>query len=480
MRFLPALALLLTACPKNTTPETPVDTKLRQLPAPLATPQFRMPEVQTHVLSNGLEVRLVRNDEVPLWRADLLFRTGSIHDPAGKEGLLSVTMDMLDEGAAGATAPEFAAKLKRLGGSVNASGSRDRSGMSASGPVRNLEPILGLFADALLQPNFSEADWDLMKSRRTADLERNLNTPGGLASRLQRRVLWGEGYSGRLDTLESYESITTADMRALHGSELRPDNALLLLGGDLTMDQVVPILEAKLASWAPPAKEMPALEVTTTSFEASTLHVIDRPGAAQSVLYAVLPLGDEAASDHQALKMGITVLGGAFTARLNMNLREDKGYTYGARCRVSRSLGPAVLGCSTSVATNVTTPALQELIREIGDVVGDRMPTQDELDYFKGYKIYGFQGNYETPSSLLSEAATTWTYDLPEDRLETYVPSVEAVDLAATHAALAKYLDPSRVAYVLVGDKATFGDDLPSFGMPILEYDRTITPLEAP
>ena len=254
-----------------------------------------------------------------------------------------------------------------------------------------------------------------------------------------------------------------------------------MLGGDLDLATVVPMLEARLGSWKAPDTPAPeVLAATPSTFDKATIHLVDKPGAAQTVLKAVLPVNMPTDDDYRALDMGVTVLGGAFTARLNMNLREDKGYTYGARCRLTNNLGPNTFGCSTSVATNVTTPAFKELMSEISDIRMDRPATQSELDYFKGYRIYGFQGRYETPAALLQQVATIWNYNLPENWLEQFVPSIEAVDLGSAQTALSTWLDTDRIAYVVVGDKATFGEEFAGLGLPIVEYDRHGNLLETP
>lgn len=488
MRILPIL--LLVAC----APKAPTETAAkpapgvkapaftpRVVPDPLPNPGFTMPKSTSATLSNGLEVRLVENHEVPLWTAYLLFRAGSPSDPQGKEGLNAVTFDMMDEGAGRRSAGDIAGEAKRLGGTIGTSGGVDRSSLSVSGPVRNMEALLDLWTEILRKPTFPTTDWERMRERRVAKVRQSLETPTGIAARLGEQVAWGDTYSGRHTTEETYGAITTADMKAHHATHLRPDNALLLLGGDLDLATVVPMLEARLSSWKAPAESAPVTPVATpATFDKATIHLVDKPGAAQTVLKTVLPANMPTDADYRALDMGVTVLGGAFTARMNMNLREDKGYTYGARCRLTNNLGPNTFGCSTSVATDVTIPALKELMSEISDIRADRPATQAELDYFKGYRIYGFQGRYETPAALLQQVATIWNYSLPENWLEQFVPSIEAVDLGATQTALNTWLDTDRIAYVVVGDKATFGEELAGLGLPIVEYDRHGNLLETP
>jgi zinc protease len=476
---LAALLTLLACGPKpapTATPEAPAEPAgppVRAVPGPLPAPAFTMPTVQEGTLSNGLRVRVVTNSEVPLWDARLLFKVGSYADPKGKEGLHAATLAMLDEGAGGKDAETIARTLKLLGGSLSAGGSSDSASISVSGPKRNLGKLLDLWADAIQRPDFPEEEWKLMSTRWIAALEADAENPTSIASKVLDRVVWGEAYDGRAPTKQSYTAIRTSDMKSHRKNYLGPSNATLLIGGDLTLEEVLPLLEARLGTWRNPAKAPPSPGAVPKPIPSvPTLYVVDKPGAAQSVLTSYLPTGTRTDPDYYALYMGNTVLGGAFTARMNMNLREDKGYTYGARCAFTYGHGPGLWTCSASVATGVTAPALSELRNELTQIVGERPVTDEELRFFTSFRVNSFQTDYETPSSLLGQLSTMWVFDLPADWLTAYLPSVKAQTREQVQAALAAHLKTQQLSYVVVGDMSVVRADLEALGMPIVPLDR--------
>ena len=476
-----ALSLALAACG----PKTPVETMLkpgdaRERPGALPERAFTMPPVATATLSNGLEVKVATNAEVPLWEVRLLVKTGSFADPDAKEGLASVTFDMANEGAADRSAEDISRALKLLGGSVGVGAGLNSGSITASGAKRNLEGILDVWADVLLRPTFPGADWTLMQERRIADLIASQEDPSAISGRALSRVMWGNTYAGRHTSELAYSAITTDDMKALWKKTVAPDNAVLLVGGDLTLEEIVPLMEARLAEWKPTEMRLRSPVAQAAEIEAATVYLVDKPGAAQSVVSVATPIGSRLDSDYFDLMMGNTVFGGAFTARLNMNLREDKGYTYGARCRTSYRNGPGIWSCGANINTPVTGLALTEIKNELAGIVGDTKVTADELAYFQSYRVNGFYGRYETSGSLLSEQTNLWLYDLPADWLERYIPGVQGVELEAANAAFAKSIDPDKLVWLIVGDAATIRGDLDALGLPVVELDREGNRLEAP
>ena len=461
------LPLLLLACAPKVDPTAP-----RPMPDPLPASPWLMPASQTATLSNGVQVVAVTNREVPLWELRLWLPTGSPDDPAGAEGLLETTFDMMNEGAAGKTASELSRAQQLLGGSVSSGAGRDSAMVAVGGPRRNLEPLLDIWADVVLRPDFPAQDWTLLQDRLVADLKLDAERPTSIAGRVVRKLTWGAQYAGREATEGTYRAITTAQQHEAWQRAVIPDGAVILVGGDLSIDEIVPLLEARLSGWKPTGKAPARPRPTPKEPGAAALYLIDKPGAAQSVLSTVLPMLTPTDPAHYALHMGNTVLGGAFTARINMNLREDKGYTYGARCGLELTRGPEIWSCSASVATNVTAPAFKELRREIEEVLTARPIKDEEISFFRSYRVNSFQGSYETPTSLLDEIVRIRALDLPSDWLERYVPGVEAVGADAANAALQQWLRADRISYVIVGDRARFASELADIGLPIVELDR--------
>jgi len=480
-RGLPLIALaLLLGCPKTAEVESapPVAEQARTFPGPLETPAFHMPETQTRELSNGLRIVVATDEELPIFDLRLVFRVGGYLDPEGAEGLASATFDMLNEGAGDLSAEDISSKLRRLGSTLDSGASVDLGTLQATGLVRNLEPTLDLLATVLLAPTFPEEDWTILQRRRIADVIAAREDPGMVARMASYKVLYGDTYRGRYATEESYGAMKPEDMRAFYRQWVGPQNAMVFVGGAVEPDRIAALLEARIGNWKPEHVEAATPGAQLPIPEESTLYFIDKPGAAQSVLRVVTPVGTWHDPDYFPFLMANEVLGGHFTSRVNLNLREDKGYTYGARCFIGDWDGPGVWGCATSVQTEVTGPALTELKKEIVGALGDRPITPDELSYFTSMQVNAFPANYETSAAILTERITIWRYGLPADWPEQYLPRVRAVTVEAANRAFQSHVMPDHLVWVVVGDRDTVWDDLSAVGVRIVELDREGNPIE--
>jgi predicted Zn-dependent peptidase len=450
----------------------------RAMPAPLAAGDFVMPAEHTATLSNGVEVRLVENHEVPLWSLRVVVRAGPETDPADKIGLRSVTLSMLDQGAGGLDAAKLAASTKRLGGSVGAGASRDTFWVGASGPTDTFGALLDVWASVLLHPDFPADRWTIQQRQLIENLAAARQDPDAIAGRVQRHLVYGASYVGRLESEAAYAAITAQDQRDWYSRYLDPKNAVILVGGDLSLDAVVDALNARLGGWTRSESSLAETTPTPLPFDHEVIYVVDKPGAAQSVVRTLLPVGDRSDESWWGLYLGNTAFGGAFTARVNMNLREDKGWTYGARCGVDDGAGPSLWNCSTNIQTDKTAPAVSELRREIADVVDSRPITDKEIAFFGSYRVNAFSGQYETPSALLGQLQDIWTYHLPADWVAQYIPRVSAVTPDSANSALRRWLQPSHVSFLIVGDVARIGPDLAKLGLPVVQLDVDGPPLE--
>lgn len=450
----------------------------RAMPAPLAAGEFVMPEGRAATLRNGVEVRLVENHEVPLWSLRVVVRAGPDSDPADKIGLRSVAMSMLDQGAGGLDAAQLAASAKRLGGSVGAGAGRDTVWVGASGPTENFTKVLDLWADVLLRPTFPADRWAIQQRQLIENLAAARQDPDAIAGRVQRRLVYGDAYYGRLESEAAYTAITPTDLSTWYHESLDPKNAVILVGGDLVLEDVVAALNARLADWRTAHGSAEATAPVTRAFDREVVYVVDKPGAAQSVVRTLLPVTDRTDPTWWGLYLGNTAFGGAFTARVNMNLREDKGWTYGARCGLDDGAGPSLWNCSTNIQTDKTAPAVAELRREIADVVSSRPITDQEIAFFGSYRVNAFAGQYETPAALLGQVQDIWTYHLPSDWLTQYIPRMSAITPDIANEALQRWLQPSRVSFLIVGDVARIGPDLAALGLPVVQLDVDGNPVE--
>lgn len=474
-----ALFLLLTlACGPKKAPV--VDQGFRATaPAPLTPRPFAIPDAERGTLSNGLPVLVVHNPEVPLFYVTLAFRDGAWTDPADRPGLAAAAMDLLNEGAGDLSAEALSLELKRLATELGTSAGPDGATITISGLKKNLEPSLDLLALVLTDPTMSGSEWELLRKQRLADLQTELEDPNAIARRVFWRVMMGQSYLGNLPTEQSLKAMTVEELRGWASSHLSPDRAVVLVGGDITLAEVQPLLEARLAGWKAAPGSAPAVPdgSVLNKPEKTTIYLVDKPSAAQSVLRIGRPVGGRTDADSTAFEMANDAVGGLFTSRINMNLRESKGYTYGARAWSVHNYGPDVWLVGTSVRADATVASLQEIMGELNGACGDRPIDAGELENVKGNALGTQPLLYETPGDLLGGLSELWRYNLPEDWLRTMPDRVRAVDLDAANAAWKKYVDPSQLVVVVVGDAASLREGLGGLGYPVVELDRDGKPI---
>ena len=467
------LALLL-GCPKKTADapaaveEPAFDRSVR--PEPLARPEFTLPQASVGALSNGVPVVVVENHELPFVQVRMVSQRGSATDPAGREGLAYATMDMVNEGTADHSAIELSTALRELGSSMVSGAGLDMSNVRVDTLSRNLEPTLDLMAEVVLQPTFPDSEWDRLQKQRLQDLDAGRKDPGRISARVFDNLLYGDAYDGRFPTHDSLGALDTDQMKAWYSARFTPDQSAIFVGGDTTLEEITPLLEARFGAWEGQAEAFDP-SVDTQNPTETRLFLVDKPGAAQSVVRAGRFVPGRTADGYDDLYVANTVFGGMFMARLNMNLREDKGWTYGARSRVSTRQGDSVWSASSSVVSDQTGPAVAEILREIEAVAADAPITADELAYFKGSRTLGYPGNFETVDYLLGQKVEVWLHGLPDDWLTSYVSRVEGVELDAANAAFATHVAGQPLTILVVGDLATVRPQVEGLGLPITVLD---------
>lgn len=481
------LSLLLLAVAAGCTPEpgaqAPADPEVtlhdpsvaRPMPDPLPERPFAPPATETRELSNGLKVVVLSNHKVPLVNVQLALNIGDYTAP--KPGLAGMTFDMLDEGAGDLSSEDISRKLKALASDLRASAGTDGSSIRITAMRRNLEPTLDLMRLVVTEPTFPEEEWKILKTRYLASVKNARNDPSAIARRVADVPFFGHAYRGRVLLEEHIESLSPQVLREWYQSQVGPQNAILLVGGAITADEAVELLEPRFGQWSPSGIVSPEPPPVAGSPEAETLFLVDKPGAAQSVISVRRVTGQRLDEDWFDYQLGMDVFGGTFMSRLNLNLREDKGYTYGARCSTTASYGPSILACGASVQTEVTGPSLVEFRKEFSEILGERPVTSEELAYMQSTRVNQYPARFETPSAQLGEEATIWRYDLPEDWSGRYLPGVQGVSVEGAQAALANRLTAGHAAWIVVGDKATILPALQEFGLPIVELDADGRPI---
>ena len=443
-----ALVAVTTACTKKTEPAD-----RSQAPALGPPPSLTLPPIQARVLSNGLRVLIVEAHEAPLAQVNLLVRAGSSDDPAGKFGIASLTAAMLDEGAGSRTSLQLADDVEFLGADLGTTSSFDASAVRLNVPVSRLAEALPLMADVALRPTFPQAELDRLRQERITALLQAKDDPDSIAPMAFARLLYGTTHRYGTDatgTERTLKAFTLADLKAFHATAFQPGNATLVVTGDVTPDTVVPMLETHFGSWKgtmPIARSM----IAAPPQPPPGVYIVDVPGAEQSQIRIGWIGVPRATPDYFTLQVLNTVLGGAFTSRLNTNLREEHQYTYGASSRFTMRVGAGPFFAGAGVQTDKTSESLTEFFNEL-NAIGTPIPA-DELTKAKNYVALGFPADFETIGDLASRIEEQVVYGLPGDYFQNYVASIQAVTADAAQKAAATYIQPARFTVVVVGDR---------------------------
>jgi len=373
---------------------------------------------------------------------------------------------MLDEGTRTRSALEIAAEAERLGANVGTGSSLDSSSVSLSAIKSELEGSIALWSDIIRNPAFDQNEIERQRRQRIAGIAQEKAEPVSLALRLLPPVLYGRGHAYGVPftgsgTEESLSSLTRADLVQFKENWLRPDNARLFIVGDTTLEEITPLLERAFRDWRAPSAPKPTKNVANVNLPQSPrVIMIDKPGSPQSFILAghVIPgLGTERDLAIEAMN---GVLGGSFTARINMNLREEKGWSYGARIQLQGARGPRPLLVAAPVQTDRTGDSLAELIRELNAVKTTKPIGQTEMARVIAGLTRELPGRYETASSVLGSLITSALYGRPLDYAATLTERYEALELADLQAAANDFVQPSSLVWVVVGDLSQIRDQV--------------------
>ncbi len=444
------------------------------MPIPGDAPEFDVPAATRFALANGIPVTLVTTGAVPLVELQLNIYTGGSADPVGKEGLALITSDMLNEGTKDKDALALERALQTLASDVSFGARLDSSYTRVNALEDKLEQTLALVAEMLTQPTFPQADL----SRIVEDHQRSLlaskddlNTVG---NRAMNRVLWGDTYIGRATggTTESLAALTRDDVVAHHAASWTPANAGLVVVSRLTQEQIQPILEGTLGAWSATGTP-PVVEVTAPASKTGvTVYWVDKPGQSQSYVAIgnIAPGFD--AEVTPLLELGNHPLGGNFTARINMNLREDKGYTYGARSY----FGTAKLGgqyrARATVKADTTAASITEFLGEIAGALGDNPISDEEHGRSVSSLVQGQPSSYERMAGVLSRYASADAIGMPVDYRVEYAGMIAGVSRETAQGAFAKEVSRENLVILVVGDRAAAGPAVEELGFgPIVALD---------
>ena len=450
---------------------TTISVDRSRLPDPGAARPFTFPSIDKSVLSNGLKVWSVRHAAVPIVSYMLLVRSGSSSDPEGKEGLAAIAADMLDEGSGERSAIGMHEALARIGAQFDTDIGADAALLSITTLAKCADRGLQLLADMVARPSLTEADFTRVRQLRLHRLTQLRDVPGAVADRTFMRLLYGSHPYGHtpMGSEESVATLSVDDVRLFHADVIRPDTATLIAVGDCDHAEIVRLAADAFEGWHGPddlqVVDAPAGRGLATPAATSRLVVVSRPGAPQSELRIGHVAVARSTPDYHALVAANMVLGGQFVSRINLNLREDKGLTYGARTSFDFRKLPGPFALQVSVQTVATARAIEESIGEIAAIRGPRPVTDDELSLGIAALTRGYARNFETAEQVARAATQIALYDLPDDYFVQFVPRVERITTADVTRAAAAHLNPERLLTLVVGDLDVIAKDLEQLGL---------------
>ena len=425
-------------------------------------PALRVPAIEMRKLRNGIRVAVLENHELPIVDVNMIVDAPGELDPPGKEGVSGFTFRMLGEGTTSMTADQLAESFADLGNGVSPTGFFTIT--------RNVGRSLQLMADQLLRPAFPQDALDRMKANSIAALAREKDQPDYIAGRVFANAVYGRGHPyARTETERSVRSVTRADLLAFHRTYFQPRNMTIVVAGDITPDSAVAALDRVFGGLTdtPGGKSGDVAIVPPKAPGPTTIYLYDRPSSPQSVVVvgALGPRRDT--PDFFALELANTVLGGAFNSRLNLNLREEHGYTYGASSSFEFRRLPQVgtFEAGADIATPKTDSALTLLIRDLRAIRGARPVSDSELTFAKASEVRALPRAFSTVQDVAGAAAHLLEYRLPLDYYDSLTTRYDRVTTADTRRALMRHLDPSRLAIVVVGDRKAIEPGLRAAGL---------------
>jgi len=494
-QYLGANRLVMSFVPSKTPPppaktDAPASTKTKSkddaliakqdamLPKGGPDPKFSLPAIEKTKLSNGLNVWLVQQHELPIVSMDLVINAGGVLDTADKSGVASITASMLGQGTKKRSALDISNGLQSIGAQVGSNASWDSSGVSMQTLTKNLDQALDFFADEVANPSFPQTEFAQLQRRTMGAFRQRRSSATAVAGMVYDKVLYGDqAYGHQLTGDEkTVQAIKRDDLVKFYENYYRPNNSTLIVVGDVTMGDVKPRLEKAFSGWQSGGMTPTAISEQKMMAKPG-IYLVDMPGAAQSSV-SIGQVGiDRTNPDYYAVQVMNSILGGGGTARLFMNLREDKGYTYGAYSRFVSRRGAGPFSASGEIQTVSTKEAVEEFLKELNGIRGQRPVTQTELEVNKQSFIRRFPSAFETVGGISGQLSNLVTYGLPDSYFNDYISKINAVTIDDVNRVANKYLDPTRMAIVIVGDRKVVEPHLKELGLPVNILDADGNPV---
>jgi zinc protease len=424
-------------------------------PAPGPPPTLHLPAIQKQTLSNGLPVWIVELHKVPVAQVNLVVLSGTTEDPAGKFGVASLTAAMLEEGAGSKSSLEIADAVDFLGADLGAASGFDSSAVRLHVPVARLGDALPIMGDVVERPTFPKDELERQRQQRLTTILQGRDDPSTIAAVTYARVLYGQTHrfgTPQFGTALTVKAMTPEDLKAFYAAAYRPDNAVLLAVGDIAAGSVVPQLEKTFGAWKPASAAKASSKLPDAAQHTTRqIYLVDKPGAAQSQIRIGWIGVPRATPDYFPIQVMNTILGGSFSSRLNMNLREQHGYTYGASSQFDMRVAAGPFVAAAGVQTDKTADALKEFFNELNGII--KPVPAEELARAKNYIALRYPGTFETTSDVSRRLEDAIVYHLADDYFAKYVQNIQAVTAADVQRVAQKYIDPDKLAIVIVGDR---------------------------
>ncbi len=451
------------------------DVDRSQLPEPGQAKPLTLPPMQRARLSNGLEVVLLERRELPLVEVRLLSRGGYAADPKGMEGLATLSMGMLDEGTTTRSALDIASELDSLGASVSSGASLDLASVSLSAVSTRLEPALDIYRDIIRNPTFPAAEIERLRPRILAGIAQEKASPFQAALRILPPLLYDEDHPYGVPMtgsgyVHSVEAIQRDDVVRFYQQRIAPQNSQLLVVGDIDMARLQPLLEARFGDWRSSQASAPPSATTQALASGQRIYLVDKPGAPQTVILAGHLAPSPRDPDDLAMQAANTAFGGMFTSRINMNLREDKHWSYGAGSAIFSAHDQRPFIVYSRVQGDKTVAAMREVQRELRELTGKRPIRAEELRAVVRNETLSLPGRNESLGQLAGSATRILSLDLPDDYYNQLVDQLNAMSLDEVRAGARKLVHPDALTWVLIGDMAAHREALESLGWgPVTE-----------
>jgi zinc protease len=450
------------------------------MPEPKAEPVFNPPTPTRTTLSNGMGISVIEQRGLPIVAFGMLMDAGASRDPEQLPGLAGFTAQMLPEGTTSKNSQEIAQAFEFIGSRISAEGRREYTLLSAETLTKHWPTALELTADLVLNPSFPDHEVERVRREHLTELRRGKDEPNAVAEQLMAGLVFqrDSGYGHPLSGTEnSIGALTRDDMVRQFSQDYSPANANLIVVGDVSIDEVAKRAEEIFGSWKGGDSSANGVATIAPSNGTATIYLVDRPGAPQSVIRAMHTTIPRLHPDYLGLTLMNYAFGGQFSARLNQNLRQEKGYSYGYQSHVQWFRGPSLMLAGGSVQTEVTKESVFETLKEFNEVRGSRPISAEELDNSKQSVLRSFPANFERPGAIMGQVLQMVQFGLPDDYLQTVRSNVEAVTLDEVHRVTQELVRPDQLKILVVGDRQQIEKGLRELDIPtvILDVDGVET-----